>query len=63
MLKYAIAIIGITGLMILWAIVQHLWRVAFMDQQTNEDVLEGRSECGSCGCSTVCEKKRAPLKK
>jgi len=57
MIKYAIGIIGITGLMILWAVVQYLWRITFMDQQTDEDVLAGRSSCGSCGCGTVCKKK------
>ncbi|MFT4568392.1 MAG: hypothetical protein ACI9FN_003361 [Saprospiraceae bacterium] len=62
MIKYAIGIIGITGLMILWAMIQYLWRIVFMDQQTDEDVLAGRSSCGNCGCGTPCEKKRSGLK-
>jgi hypothetical protein len=61
-MKYIIGIVAITGLMILWAIVQYLWKNIFLDQQTNEDVLAGRSDCGSCGCSTLCSKKTNALK-
>jgi hypothetical protein len=63
MMKYVIGILGIMGLMILWGIVQQLWRVSFMDQQTDEDVLAGRSSCGSCGCGTICNKKKSAIKK
>jgi len=55
--KYIVGIVGITGLMIVWAIVQNLWRKAFSDQQIDEDVLVGRSDCGSCGCSSPCPNK------
>ena len=60
--KYIIGILGITGLMILWAIIQYLWKVAFIDQQTDEDVLAGRSSCGNCGCGTTCKKKKSELR-
>jgi len=61
-IKYAIGIIGATGLMILWVIIQHLWRNTFMDQQKNLDVLAGRSDCGSCGCRTPCDNKKNKVK-
>jgi len=63
MLKYLIGILGITGLMIIWVIVQNLWRRTFSDQQKDEDVLAGRSACGSCGCGTICKNKKVELKK
>jgi hypothetical protein len=63
MLKYLIGIIGITMLMIIWVIVQNLWRRTFLDQQKDEDVLAGRSTCGSCGCGTICKNKEVELKK
>jgi hypothetical protein len=62
MLKYLIGIIGITSLMILWVIVQNLWRRTFSNQQKDEDVLAGRSACGSCGCGTICKNKEVELK-
>jgi hypothetical protein len=62
MIKYAIGILGITALMIIWALVQYLWRKAFIDQQTDEDVLAGRSACGSCGCGTLCKKQKSSIK-
>lgn len=60
---YAIGIVGITGLMITWVIVQKLWKRAFSDQYADADVLAARSDCGSCGCSSPCVNKRLELKK
>jgi len=60
--KYAIAILGITGLMILWAVVQNRWKRVFPDQHIDEDVLAGRSDCGSCGCTTKCVNKNSGVK-
>lgn len=57
MVKYLIGILGITGLMLAWVIVQYLWRLAFMDKHSSEDVLAGRGDCGNCGCGTVCQRK------
>jgi hypothetical protein len=60
---YLIGIIGIIGLMVVWVIVQALWRKAFSDQQADDDVLAGRSDCGSCGCTTRCVNKLSGIKK
>lgn len=57
--KYIIGILGITGLMLGWVAVQQLWRRVFNDQLNDSDVLVNRSDCGSCGCSTPCNLKRA----
>lgn len=57
LMKYAIGILGITGLMIAWVIVQYLWRLVFMDKNSSEDVLAGRGDCGNCGCGTQCQLK------
>jgi hypothetical protein len=42
---------GIIFLMVLWVIVQNLWRNIFSDQITDDDVLAGRSSCSHCTCS------------
>jgi len=56
--KYLIGIIGITSLMFGWAIIQGLWRKSFPGQNIDEDVLAGRSDCGSCGCTSPCSVKK-----
>lgn len=56
--KYLIGILGISGLMVLWVIVQRLWRQVFSGDLGDIDVLAGRSDCGSCGCSAACSKKK-----
>jgi hypothetical protein len=61
--KYIIAITGIIGLMVGWTIVQQLWHTAFPDQHIDEDVLAGRSDCGSCGCTTPCVIKKTDKNK
>lgn len=55
--KILIGTMGITSLMLAWVLVQRLWGRAFGDQNIGEDVLAGRSECGSCGCTTPCANK------
>lgn len=60
--KYLIGMVGIIGMMVLWGIVQHLWRKTFLDLQSDEDVLAGRADCGSCGCSSPCRSKLSELK-
>lgn len=62
-MQYIIAIIGIIGLMVLWVLIQGLWRKAFLEQQEDSDVLAGRMDCGSCGCGTPCKVKKLELKK
>jgi hypothetical protein len=53
----AIGIGGIISMMILWFVVQSLWRKTFSDHITDEDALADRSSCGNCNCTTFCEKK------
>lgn len=53
-----IAIAAIVALMLLWAIVQTLWRRVFSDYVQDDDVLAERRSCGNCGCATACENKR-----
>lgn len=60
--SYIIAIGGIILLMIIWIIVQVLWKETFYDQLSDDDVLAGRSSCGNCGCTTICSNKRNSLK-
>lgn len=55
--KLLIALFGITGMMVAWVIIQRLWLKAFPDHHIEEDVLAGRSDCGSCGCTTRCVNK------
>ena len=57
-MKYLIGILGIIGLMTFWAIIQYFWKVVFIDQHTDDDVLAGRSSCGNCGCGTTCKNKK-----
>jgi hypothetical protein len=50
-----IGIGGIVLMMILWVVIQGWWRRTFADYVSDEDVLAGRSRCGDCGCSAICE--------
>lgn len=52
-----IAMGTVVGLMLAWTLVQNLWRTAFADYLTEEDVLAERRSCGNCGCTQACEKK------
>lgn len=54
---YLIGMGGIVGLMVLWVLVQSLWRTLFAEHITDEDVLAERRSCANCGCTTVCVKK------
>ena len=51
---------AIIGMMLLWAVVQLLWRQTFADNIAEEDVLAERRSCGNCGCTKVCDRKAAP---
>ncbi len=53
-----IAIGGIVGLMILWIVVQAFWRKVFAEHISEADVLAGRTKCGNCGCTTVCNNRK-----
>jgi hypothetical protein len=54
---------GMVGLMVLWYVVQTLWGKTFADHLTDEDVMAGRSTCGSCGCGTSCKLKKVESRK
>jgi hypothetical protein len=56
-----IGIGGIVVLMILWVVVQSVWKKTFSDYMSDEDVLAGRNSCGNCGCGTVCKKESGQL--
>jgi hypothetical protein len=50
-----IGIGGIVGLMVLWVVVQGWWRKTFREHVVDDDVLAGRTKCGNCGCTTICQ--------
>lgn len=56
--KYIIGIAAISGMMVVWILIQRLWKQVFADEMQDPDVLAGRSDCGSCGCSTPCSVKQ-----
>jgi hypothetical protein len=56
-----IGIGGIVIMMIIWAVVQSLWRKTFTDYISDDDVLAGRSSCSNCGCTNICKEKRRQL--
>ncbi|MEQ8520176.1 MAG: hypothetical protein RLN79_04575 [Cytophagales bacterium] len=55
-ITYAIAIVGIIIMMIIWVFIQNIWKNTFKDHLADEDALAGRSSCGNCGCGSICEK-------
>lgn len=57
-MSYVIGIFGIIGAMLLWMLVQILWKKVFSDEVTDTDVLAMRRSCGSCGCTTSCKVKK-----
>ena len=61
--NYIIGILGIVGLMVVWAIVQSMWRKIFIDEVVDHDVLAGRSDCGNCSCLTPCTNKKLAKEK
>ena len=56
--SFIIGIGGIIIMMVLWVLVQSLWRKTFAEYLTDEDVLADRTKCSNCGCATACENKR-----
>ena len=59
MVSYIIGIVGIVGIMVLWTLVQIVWKKVFADSYTNGDALADRDRCGNCGnggsCGNNCE--------
>lgn len=59
MLKsFIIAALGIIGMMMVWTLVQTLWRKTFTGSTVGEDVLVGRRSCSGCSCTTTCKKDK-----
>ena len=56
-----IGIGGIVSMMIIWVVVQSFWGKTFAEHLTDEDVLAGRTKCGNCGCTTICENKKGQI--
>ncbi len=56
-----LAMVGISALMMVWLIVQALWRKTFRDYITDDDVLAERRSCKNCGCTTACSNKKENL--
>ncbi len=55
-LTYIVAFFGIVILMIIWVLIQGIWKKTFQENIVDEDALADRSTCGNCGCGTVCRK-------
>jgi hypothetical protein len=51
-----IGIGGIVSLLLIWVLVQSGWRKIFAEHISDEDVMAGRTQCGNCGCTTVCDR-------
>ncbi|MGB5357965.1 MAG: hypothetical protein WBN11_14845 [Eudoraea sp.] len=43
-------------LVLLWTVVQALWKKAFREEYIEDDVLAGRRSCSNCGCTTFCKR-------
>lgn len=51
-------IIGLTTIMIMWTIIQTLWKHLFIDTiNGNEDALMERNSCYDCSCMNACLNK------
>ena len=58
MFKSLIIGIGVTVTIVLvWALVQTLWKKTFREEYLEDDVLAGRRSCSNCGCTGICERK------
>lgn len=59
--SYIIAASGIVSMMVLWIVIQFLWRKVFPEYTQDEDILADRTKCSHCGCTTACKNKRRLL--
>ncbi len=58
--SFLLTALTITGLMVLWYMVQRLWKKTFDEYvDGDEDVLADRRSCSDCGCTVACKKKAA----
>ncbi|THD66614.1 hypothetical protein E7Z59_12550 [Robertkochia marina] len=53
----------IVSIVLVWVLVQVLWKDAFREEYREDDVLAGRRSCSNCGCTTQCGKKERELRK
>lgn len=51
-----IAIAVIVFLMVIWLLVQKIWKITFEEYVSDEDVLAERRSCGNCGCTQLCDR-------
>ena len=51
--SYAIAVLGLAGLSVLWVTVQNRWREEFFDDEADPDVLARRSSCHGCKSTSL----------
>ncbi len=58
LLTYIASILALVFLILVWVLVQGLWRKVFRENVTDPDVLAGRRSCGNCGCTTACVTKK-----
>jgi hypothetical protein len=49
---------GVILLVLIWIVVQQLWRKVFAEYISEPDVLAERSSCGNCTCTTACTKPK-----
>ncbi|MCB0547939.1 MAG: hypothetical protein KDD19_10165 [Phaeodactylibacter sp.] len=59
--SFLIGIGGMVFLMAIWIVVQTMWKKTFSDYISDDDVLAERRSCGTCGCTTACERKERQL--
>ena len=53
-----IATVAIVGMMLVWTVVQTMWRKIFTGNAVGEDVLVDRRSCSDCSCLTICKKNK-----
>ena len=56
-----IATVAIIGMMLVWTIVQTMWRKVFTGNAVGEDVLVDRRDCADCSCITICKTKNKKI--
>lgn len=56
-----IATVAIIGMMLVWTIVQTMWRKIFTGNAVGEDVLVDRRDCADCSCITICKNKNKDI--
>ena len=56
-----IAAVAIAGMMVVWSMVQTMWRKIFTGNTFGEDVLVDRRSCSDCSCISVCKNKKIEI--